>query len=104
MLVLIKCMTSVINCSVKHTIGKCFQYFFCGVAVCYPTHILLNLSMRYQTLNSDNFFPCMGLMGYSPDLLYKECPFQPNDTKFGLLPILSGYSVYLPYCYGAWRG
>jgi len=38
--------------------------------------IVLIFSMRCRTLNGHNFFPKMALMGNSPDLLHKECPFQ----------------------------
>ena len=57
-------------------LASVFNIFSCSVPVCSPTQILSNLSMRCRTLNGHNFFPKVELMGNSPDLLHKECPFQ----------------------------
>ena len=63
---------------------------------CSPTQILSNLSMRCQTLNGHNFFPQGGINGelsrFTLQIYYTKNALS-NDTKFGLLPILSGFSL-----------
>ena len=62
-------------------LASVFNIFSCAVAVCSPMQILLKLNMRCRTLNGHNLFPKMGLMGNSPGVLYKECPFQRHQIR-----------------------